>query len=328
MGKAQYAILRFAKYAGSSIGNIEAHNERTKEKYASNPDIDTERSRLNYHLIEPKQKYRMEVEQQIKEAKCRTRKDSIRLVEVFVGASPEFFAGRKKAEIKEFFQHALAFLKENQREDSIISAVVHLDEATPHMHVAFVPLTEDNRLCAKEIIGNVKKLTEWQDKFWTHMVKRYPELERGESASKTGQKHIPPRVYKEMAHLNKQRDKLNQLLNGVNVFNAKSRAGEINKLLDSYIPAVEQMQTQLKKYKRAFTDTVTENQELKKENEKLELSLEKVQKKSVSKAIKDMQLQRDYENAVELLEHIPKEILEMYAKMPKEKEKKIDRVLR
>lgn len=205
--------------------------------------------------------------------------------------------------------------------------MVHLDEATPHMHVTFVPLTEDNRLCAKEIIGNVKKLTEWQDKFWTHMVKRYPELERGESASKTGQKHIPPRVYKEMAHLNKQRDKLNQLLNGVNVFNAKSRAGEINKLLDSYIPAVEQMQTQLKKYKRAFTDTVTENQELKKENEKLELSLEMAQRKSVSKAIKDMQLQRDYENAVELLEHIPKEILEIYAKMPKEKEKKIDRIL-
>lgn len=113
----------------------------------------------------------------------------------------------------------------------------------------------------------------------------------------------------------------------MNVFNAKSRAGEINKLLDSYIPAVEQMQTQLKKYKRVFTDTVIENQELKKENEKLELSLEKAQKKSVSKAIKDIQLQRDYENAVELLEHIPKEILEMYAKMPKEKEKKIDRIL-
>ena len=37
--KAQYAILRFAKYKGPEIGNIEAHNERTKEKYASNPDV-------------------------------------------------------------------------------------------------------------------------------------------------------------------------------------------------------------------------------------------------------------------------------------------------
>ena len=43
MEKAQYAILRFAKYKGPEIGNIEAHNERTKEKYASNPDVDTSR---------------------------------------------------------------------------------------------------------------------------------------------------------------------------------------------------------------------------------------------------------------------------------------------
>ena len=36
--KAQYAILRFAKYKGPEIGHIEVHNERTKEKYASNCD--------------------------------------------------------------------------------------------------------------------------------------------------------------------------------------------------------------------------------------------------------------------------------------------------
>ena len=41
MEKAQYGIMRFAKYKGPEIGNIEAHNERTKEKYASNPDVDT-----------------------------------------------------------------------------------------------------------------------------------------------------------------------------------------------------------------------------------------------------------------------------------------------
>ena len=34
MSKPQYAILRFAKYKGPEIGGIEAHNERTKEKYA------------------------------------------------------------------------------------------------------------------------------------------------------------------------------------------------------------------------------------------------------------------------------------------------------
>ena len=101
--KAQYAILRFAKYKGPEIGHIESHNERTKEKYASNPDVDTARSHLNFHLLEPERKYRAEAERQIKDAGCRTRSDSVRLVEALVTATPEFFKGKKKAEIKAYF---------------------------------------------------------------------------------------------------------------------------------------------------------------------------------------------------------------------------------
>ena len=70
-----------------------------------------------------------------------------------------------------------------------MSAVVHMDEKTPHLHLTFVPLTKDNHLCAKEIIGNRANLTKWQDDFHAYMVEKYPDLERGESASKTGRKH-------------------------------------------------------------------------------------------------------------------------------------------
>ena len=197
MANAQYAILKFAKYKGPEISGIEAHNERTKEKHASNPDIDPSRTHLNFHLIKPERKYRAESEKQIAEAGCSTRSDSVRVVEALITATPEFFKGKKRAEIKEFFNEALEFIKQNQAPETIISAVVHLDEKTPHMHLSFVPLTEDGRLCAKEIVGNKKKLTQWQDRFWEHMVKKYPDLERGESASETGRDHIPPRVFKE-----------------------------------------------------------------------------------------------------------------------------------
>ena len=47
--KAQHAILRFAKYKGPTVSRIEAHNERTKETYASNPNIKTELSKHNFH---------------------------------------------------------------------------------------------------------------------------------------------------------------------------------------------------------------------------------------------------------------------------------------
>ena len=83
-----------------------------------------------------------------------------------------------------------------------------MDEKTPHMHLCFVPLTEDKRLCAKEIVGNKKKLTQWQDRFWEHMVKKYPDLERGESASETGRDHIPPRLFKEAVHLNRMKEQI------------------------------------------------------------------------------------------------------------------------
>ena len=311
--KAQYAILRFAKYKGPEIGHIESHNERTKEKYASNPDVDTSRSHLNFHLVMPERKYRAEAEKQIAEAGCRTRSDSVRVVEVLVTASPEFFKGKNRSEVKAYFTEALDFIQKHQSKDTIISAVVHMDEKTPHMHLCFVPLTEDGRLSAKDIMGNKKKLTWWQDEFWKHMVKKFPDLERGESASLTGRDHIPPRVFKEMTRLTKQKSKLDDLLTGINPFNAKSRAEEICKILDSYIPSVEKMDTLLRKYGVAFTKTASENKKLKTKNAELEESLASAQKVSTLKQIEDLKLRRDYDSAVAILEQIPAEVLNIYA---------------
>ena len=275
--KAQYAILRFAKYKGPEIGHIESHNERTKEKYASNPDIDTSRSHLNFHLVAPERKYRAEAEKQIAAAACRTRSDSVRVVEALVTASPEFFKGKKKAEIKAYFTVALDFIQKHQSKDTIISAVVHMDEKTPHMHLCFVPLTEDKRLSAKEIVGNKKKLTWWQDEFWKHMVGKYPDLERGESASETGRTHIPPRLFKEAVHLNRMKDQIMAVLNDSNPFNKKSKAEELETLLDKYVPGVEVMRTKLKKYDKTYKELTAENAELEKELNSA--SRESIQKK-------------------------------------------------
>ena len=313
MSQPQYVIMRFAKYKGPEITNIEAHNERRKEKYASNPDIDLSRSKQNFHLIEPPQRYRAEAERQISAAGCRTRKDSVRLVEILFTATPEFFKDKKLPEIRQYFEEALRFFEQYQSSETIISAVVHMDEKTPHMHLSFVPLTPDGRLSAKEIIGNKKKLTWWQDKFWEYMVAKYPDLERGESASQTGRDHIPPRIFKEMTHLTQQRQKLDQLLTGIGPFNSKKRAAEISELLDGYIPAVEKMRTQLKKYSTAFTSTKAENEKLKKKNKKLSESLEEANHESVLKKLNDAKLQREYQEALAVLERIPPEVIDSYA---------------
>ena len=323
MNKPQFAILRFAKYKGPEISNIEAHNERTKEEYASNPDIDKSRSHLNFHLLEPDRKYRAEAERQIKDAGCRTRSDSVRLVEALVTATPEFFKGKKKAEIKAYFQEALDFIREHQDQKTIISAVVHMDEKTPHMHLSFVPLTADGRLCAKEIVGNKKKLTQWQDRFWEHMVKKYPDLERGESACETGRDHIPPRVFKEMARLTKQAERLDMLLSDVKLSNYKERTAQVMAFLDKYIPDVAAMETQMKKYHKCFTTAEAEKAVLKAENESLTDKLEKSQQQSTLKKLQDAKLQSDYEAAQAVLERIPPDIIKAYTQRGN-RERKVD----
>lgn len=304
MTKPQYGILRFAKYKGPEISRIEAHNERTKEIYASNPDVDAERSKYNFHLVKPNGKYRAEAEKQIAEVGCRTRTDSVRVVETLITASPEFFKDKKKAQVKEYFEHALKFILKHVPQERILSAVIHVDEKTPHMHLSFVPITEDGRLSAKDIVGNRKKLTWWQDEFWKHMVKKYPDMERGESASETGREHIPPRLFKEAIHLNRMKDQIMQILADTNMLNKKTKTEELEALLKKYIPSVEQMKTKLKKYDAAYKTLKTEITELEK---KLDDSKESTLKKlEISRKL------QEYEELKKTVENIPPEILGAY----------------
>lgn len=314
MDKAQHAILRFAKYKGPEISRIEAHNERTKETYASNPDVDTARSKQNFHLVTPERRYRAEAERQIAQAGCRTRSDSVRVVEVLFTASHDFFKGKSKGEIRAFFEECMAFLARRQAPATYLSAVVHMDEKTPHMHLSFVPLTADGRLSAKEIVGNRQKLTQWQDAFWEHMVQKYPDLERGESASKTGRTHIPPRIFKQATHLNRQLDKILQLLADTNVWNAKKRAAQLETALRKFFPEMEDFLTQTKKYEKAIRGLSAEKERLKQE---LDQSKETQRKQKMN----EYRLEADYANLLRKLERIPPELRRQFDTSRQQKER-------
>ena len=141
---AQHAILRFEKHKGNPARPLEAHHEsheRQKEQYASNPDIDTSRSKYNFHIVKPEGRYYHFIQNRIEQAGCRTRKDSTRFVDTLITASPEFFKGKSPKEIQAFFQRAADFLIGRVGRENIVSAVVHMDEKTPHLHLTFVPLT-------------------------------------------------------------------------------------------------------------------------------------------------------------------------------------------
>ena len=324
MSKAQYAILRFQKYKGPTVSHIEAHNERNKEVYASNPDIRTDLSKNNFHIVTPQGKYREMSDRMIQEAGCRVRKDSVTVVEALITASPEFFAGKKPGEIKAFFAYAMEFMSAKQNPGTFLSAVVHMDEKTPHMHLCFVPLTEDKRLSAKEVIGNKKKLTQWQDDFWKYMVKKYPDFERGESASETGRTHLPPRIFKQAAHLNHQKAKLVQLLSELTPLNAKKKAVEITAILEEYVPGVEELITKMKKANRAAKELRGELSQVKKELDGSKASVLR-QLELEQKVQKLDDLQNMVDALQKTLDTIPPDILATYDQSQKERKDTINR---
>lgn len=170
------------------------------------------------------------------------------------------------------------------------------------MHLAFVPLTADGRLSAKEIVGNKKKLSRWQDKFWEHMVKKYPDLERGESVSQTGRDHIPPRLFKEAVHLNRMKEQIMALMADTNLLNKKAKTEELEALLKKYVPGVEDMRTKLKKYSRAYS-------ELREENARLEERLSSATEHSIRKKMEVQRKLGELEELRRTVEELPPEIL-------------------
>ncbi len=89
----------------------------------------------------------------ISAAHCRVRKDSVRMVEALVTASPEFFKDKTNREIRAYFAHTLKFLEGRQRPDTFLSAVIHMDEKTPHLHLCFVHLTLVGALREGDVAG-------------------------------------------------------------------------------------------------------------------------------------------------------------------------------
>ena len=156
---AQHAILRFEKHKSNPARPLEAPHKRQKEQYASNPDIDTSRSKYNFRIVKPERRYYHFIQSHIEQAVCCTRRDSTRFMDTLITTSPEFFKKKSPKEIQEFFQRVADFLIGRVGKENIVSAVVHMDKETPHLHLGFIPLPEDNRLCAKKIIGNRANLT-------------------------------------------------------------------------------------------------------------------------------------------------------------------------
>ena len=315
-----YAILRFQKRKGGSVASCERHNERKKEAYKSNPDIDTERSKNNYHLVTPpRYTYKKEINRMIAEAGCKVRRDSVMMVETLITASPEFMNSLPPEQQKEYFMMALDFVSERVGKKNILSAVVHMDEKTPHMHLCFCPITPEGKLSAKAFLGNQKTLSEWQSAYHERMSSRWNELERGQSSMITKRKHIPTWLFKVGGRLDKQYDEIVSALSDINAFNAGKKRDKALEMLAAWLPEAEKFSREIGK-QSAYIDSLKEKIGQEADYAERMRDGKYAQEEKVREANKKIfELQRTNAQMERILKKIPPEVLEEIQKSNRNK---------
>ena len=186
-------MCHMEKYHKQDVAPIEKENERDENYEASNPQIDSERTRNNYRFTPYFGKtYTEFINGRIKELGLSPRKDAVVMNSFVLGSDKTFFDGLSRVEQYNFFSDCYKFFAEGYGEENIIAAVVHNDETTPHMHLNLMPVTKDGRLCSKQLFDK-PQLQQLQTDFYESVGKRWG-LQRGKEGSQ--QKHLSTAEYK------------------------------------------------------------------------------------------------------------------------------------
>ena len=217
-----YAIIRNIKYKRDNLKGIFRHNERRNKNY-SNDNIDKEKSYLNYSLKNPKYSYEKEFDR-IREKynlKGQIKTVSNIACEYIITSDKEFFERIGESETKRYFETAYKFVSEykNLGEQYILSAKVHMDEQSPHLHLVFLPVvhTQDkkgnniDKLACSEFWKAKDSYRQLQNAFYDYMVSHNFELERGLPKEETGREHLDLKEYKEITNFEKTKETLKNI---------------------------------------------------------------------------------------------------------------------
>lgn len=285
-----YAIIRNANYKKDNLAGLYKHNERKNINY-SNKEINKNNSIKNYSLKNCFTTYSnaIKILQQKNNLKGRIIKTTNIACEFIITSNKEFFEKIGEEETKRYFQAAYNFVADykNLGEQYILSAKVHMDESTPHLHIVFIPVihTKDKsgnkieKIACSEYWKGKDSYKQLQDNFYKYIIENGFDLERGKEREvehlsteklkqitnydnikyEVEQEEIQPIETKNMALIVAQNEELVQYAKKLKQQLAKSYAA---------IQRNEQLQKENMELKN-------KNQELQKENNKLKNYIEK-----------------------------------------------------
>ena len=185
------------KFTKAASGHMFAHFERARGRDGEyvkfgNQNINSEKSHLNYNLAPDRGMSQGDfVRKRCSQVYCMNRKDVNVMCSWVVTMPKDLDASRTD----EFMKHTYEFLASRYGEENVVSAYVHLDEKTPHMHFAFVPVTHDatkdrDKVSAKEVVSK-NELQRFHGELQKHLEERmHCPVNIQNEATKEGNKSI------------------------------------------------------------------------------------------------------------------------------------------
>ena len=277
-----YAIIRNTNYKMKNLAGIYRHNERKNTNY-SNKDINKNNSIKNYSIKAPYSTYEKIFRDMRKNYNLQgmIKKVSNVMCEFIITSDKEFFESIGEEETKRYFETAYKFVANynNLGEDFIVSAKVHLDESTPHLHILFVPVVhkkdkdgkEISKIACSEYWKGKDSYRNLQDNFYSYMTKANFKLERG---NKEENEHIPIEKLKKITNYEMQ-----EMFEETKHYEKEKNTDSIEVMREDYRRVIKKLNTLAKRYtriKNVVDETMynaeqvqLENHELKQENETL-----------------------------------------------------------
>lgn len=267
-----YAIIRNKNYKMGQLPYIYRHNERKNTNY-SNKDINKNSSIKNYSLKSINTSYQkaFNIIKEKYKLKGQIKKVSNVMCELIITSDKDFFERIGEHETNRYFKLAYDFVVNynNLGEEFIVSAKVHNDETTPHLHIVFIPVVhtidkkgkEINKIACSEFWKGKESYRILQDRFYNYVVNNGFDLERGNTKDN---EHIPIEKLKKITNFEVQ-----EMFKDTSYLEQEKTTNNIEAMRNEYKRVINKFNTLAKRYtiiKNVVEETVNKTEQVQVEN--------------------------------------------------------------
>ena len=283
-----YAIIRNKNYKMGQLSYIYRHNERKNTNY-SNKEINKNKSIKNYSIKSINTSYQKAFNL-IKEKyklKGQIKKVSNVMCELVITSDKDFFERIGESETKRYFKLAYDFVANynNLGEDFIVSAKVHNDETTPHLHIVYIPVVHTidkkgksiNKIACSEFWKGKESYRILQDKFYKYVTDNGFDLERGNTKDN---EHIPIEKLKKITNYEVQ-----EMFKDTNCLEQEKTTDNVEVMRNDYMRVINKFNTLAKRYtriKNIVEETMYKTEQVQEENYALKQENKELKKEIIT----------------------------------------------